>query len=125
MISRKFSLAATAALLCAAAFTPVMLSAPAAAQSNPTLTNVVPDGGNFSARGKIAALDPAALTLTLAPENKPPVPLTVAPGVDLSDVSVGDVASVHYTRSVTFVVGSPNTAVAGVPATATVDPVRP
>ena len=122
MFSRKFSMAATAtaALACAAALAPVVLPAPVAAQSNPTLTNVVPDGGNFSARGKIAALDPAALTLTLAPENKPPVPLTVAPGVDLSDVSVGDVASVHYTRSVTFVVGSPNTAVAGVPATATV-----
>jgi hypothetical protein len=122
MFSRKFFMTATATavLACAAAVAPVMPSGPAVAQPNPTLTNVVPDGGNFSAQGKIAALDPAALTLTLAPENKPPVPMTVAPGTDLSDVSVGNVASVHYTRTVTFVVGGPNTSVAGVPATSTV-----
>jgi hypothetical protein len=97
-----------------------MLSAPVVAQSNPTMTNVVPDGGSFAAQGKIEALDPGALTLTIVPEKSPPVPMTVAAGVDLTDVSVGDVASVHYTRSVTFVVGSPNVAVAQVPATSTV-----
>jgi len=122
MFSRKFFMTATAtaALTCAAAVAPAMLAGPALAQQNPTLTNVVPDGGNYTAQGKIAALDPAALTLTLAPENKPPVPFTVAPGVDLSNVSVGDVVSLHYTRTVTFVVGGPNTSVAGVPATSTV-----
>jgi hypothetical protein len=83
-----------------------ILSIPAAAQSNnPTMTNVVPDGGHFATRGKIQTLDPGALTLTIVPENSAPVPMTVAPGVDLTDVSVGDVANVHYTRSVTFVVG--------------------
>jgi hypothetical protein len=122
MLTRKFFMtsAATAALACAAAFAPVMLQGSAVAQTNPTLTNVVPDGGNFTAQGKIAALDPGALTLTLVPQNKPPVPFTIAPTVDLSDVSVGDVASLHYTRTVTFVVGGPNTSVAEVPATSTV-----
>ncbi|MGD0103573.1 MAG: hypothetical protein ABSC06_06000 [Rhodopila sp.] len=122
MKTHKLTLAATAtaALVCAAAFTPLMLSTHVAAQTNPTMTNVVPDGGEFSGQGKIQALDPGALTLTLAPEQKRPVPMTVAPGVDLSGVSVGDVASVHYTRSVTFVVASPNVAVGEVPATSTV-----
>jgi hypothetical protein len=119
---RKLSLAATVttALTCAATFTPLMLSARVAAQPNPTMTNVVPDGGNFATQGKIQAIDPGALTLTIVPESSPPVPMTVAPGVNLTDISVGDVASVHYKRSVTFVVGSPNVAVAQIPATSTV-----
>ena len=84
------------------------------------MTNVVPDGGHFATQGKIQTLDPGALTLTIVPENSAPIPMTVAPSVDLTDVSVGDVANVHYTRSVTFVVGGPNVTVASVPATTTV-----
>ena len=110
------------ALACAA-LTPLMLSPPVAAQTNPTMTNVVPDGGQFAAQGKLQALDPGASTLTLVPELSPPIPMTVAPGVNLTDVSVGDVASVHYTRSVTFVVGSPKVPVGQVPVTSTVDQV--
>lgn len=89
-------------------------------QSNPTMTVIIPDRGEFAAQGKIQGLDPVASTLTLVPESGPPIPMTVAPGVNLTNVSVGDVASVHYTRSVTFVVGSPNVAVGQVPATSTV-----
>jgi hypothetical protein len=111
------------ALAFAAAFTPLMLPTPVAAQTDPTMTNVVPDGGEFAAQGKIQALDPGASTLTLVPESSPPIPMTVAPGVNLTNVSVGDVASVHYTRSVTFVVGSPNVPVGQVPVTSTVDQV--
>jgi hypothetical protein len=100
-----------------------MLSTPVGAQTNPTMTNVVPDGGEFAAQGKIQALDPGALTLTLVPESSPPIPMTVAPGVDLTSVSVGDVASVHYKRSVTFVVGTPQVPVGQVPVTSTVEQV--
>jgi len=122
MKTRKISLgvAMTAALACATSVLPLVLPAPAVAQSNPTMTNVVPDGGNFATQGKIQAIDPGALTLTIVPESSPPLPMMVAPGVKLSDVSVGDVASVHYTRSVTFVVGTPNVAVAQVAATSTI-----
>jgi hypothetical protein len=109
----------TTGLACAVAFTPLVLSFPAAAQPNPTMTNVVPDGGRYAVQGKIQALDPGAMTLTLAPQSGSPVPMTVAPGVNLSNVSVGDVADVHYTRSVTFVVGSPNVPVGQVQATDT------
>ena len=121
---RRLSIRATVttALVCAAALTPLVPLAPVAAQSaHPTMTNVVPDGGEFAAQGKIEALDPGASTLTLVPESGPPIPMTVAPGVNLTDVSVGDVASVHYTREVTFVVGGPNVPVGQVPVTSTVD----
>jgi hypothetical protein len=117
----KLSFTGTVAtvLACASASAPLILSAPVAAQ-NPTMTNVIPDGGNFATQGKIQALDPGASTLTLVPESSSPIPMNVAPGVNLRDLSVGDVASVHYSRSVTFVVGSPNVAVGQVPATSTV-----
>jgi len=100
-----------------------MLSTSVAAQTTPTMTNVIPDGGEYAAQGKIQALDPGASTLTLVPESSPPIPMTVAPGANLSDVSVGDVASVHYTRAVTFVVGTPQVPVGQVPVTSTVDQV--
>jgi hypothetical protein len=122
MKTREFPLAIsmTAVLACAAVVTAVMLPYPVQAQSNPTMTNVVPDGGNYAAQGKISALDPGASTLTLAPEASQPVLMTVASGVDLGGISIGDVADVHYTRSVTFVVAGPNVAVGQVPATSTV-----
>jgi hypothetical protein len=110
----------TAAFACAMALSPLALSVPVSAQ---TMTNVVPDGGEFAAQGKLETLDPGAATLTLAPESDPPIPMTVAPGVNLTDVSVGDVANVHYTRSVTFVVGSPHVPVGQVPVTSTIDQV--
>jgi hypothetical protein len=125
MTARNFSIAATAAavLACGVAFTPLVLSSPGAAQSTPTMANVVPDGGEFAVEGKLQALDPGALTLTIAPETGSPMPMVVAPGVDLTNVSVGDVADVHFKRSVTFVVGSPHVPVGHIPVTSTVDEV--
>jgi hypothetical protein len=125
MATRSFSMSATAAavLVCSVAFAPLVLSTSAAAQSNPTMTNVVPDGGEFAVEGKLQTLDPGALTLTIAPESGSPMPMTVAPGVDLTNVSVGDVADVHFKRSVTFVVGSPHVPVGHIPVTSTVDEV--
>jgi hypothetical protein len=122
MKARRFFLGATVttAWACASALPSPIISTPAAAQSNPTMTNVVPDGGNFATRGRIEAMDPIASMLTIVPDASPPVPMSIGPGVNLTNISVGDVASVHYTRSVTFVVGSPNAAVAQVPATTTV-----
>ncbi len=99
---------AVAAVTCAGVFAPIAVSAPAAAQANPTMTNVVPDGGTFAIRGKLDALNAGARTLSITPDKGTPVPFTVGHGVSLSDVSVGDVVSAHYNRSVTFVVGTPN-----------------
>jgi hypothetical protein len=117
----SFAGTALATLMCVASLTPLVLSTEVYAQSTPTMTNVVPDGGEFAAQGKIVALDPGALTLTLAPESGPQMPMTVAPGVDLTNVSVGDVANVHFKRSVTFVVGTPRVPLGQVPITSTVD----
>ena len=122
MNSRKFLLAvtATASLACAVVLPPLMMSGEAFGQTNPTMANVVPEGGNYAVQGKIEALDPGAMTLTLRTEKAGSIPMTVSPGVDLSNVSVGDVASVHYTRAVTFVVGSPQAPAPDVRASATV-----
>jgi hypothetical protein len=123
MLSRKLTLSATATavLACAATFAPPVLSAPLSAQLTPTLTDVVPESGVYALQGKIQALDPVALTLTIVSDVEPPVTTTVAAGVNLTGFSVGEVVNVLYKRSVTLVVGSPNVAVGQVPATSTVD----
>src|SRR6201984_2635766 len=101
-------LAAAAVLFACAITLPVALPRQAAAQTNPAMTNVIPDGGEFAVQGKLSVLDPGAGTLTIVPQTGFEMPMTVTPNVDLSNVSVGDVADVHYTRSVTFVVGPPH-----------------
>ena len=93
---RNFSLATVAML---------MLAAPIVAQAPPTAQNVIPDAISYATQGKISALDPGAETLIITPENQSPIPMTVAPGVSLGDLENGDVASVHYTRTVTFTIG--------------------
>jgi hypothetical protein len=73
MKTQKLSLAATitTALACAAAVKPLVLPARVAAQSNPTMTDVVPYGGNYATQGKIQAVDSGALTLTIVPDSSP------------------------------------------------------
>ena len=112
---------AVAALFACALVLPLSLPHQAAAQNAPTMTNVVPDGGEFSVRGKVLALDPATLTLTIAPKEGQEIPMKVAPNVDLTDLSVGDAVDIHYTRSVTFVVGPSHLQANEVPVTSTVD----
>ena len=90
----------------------MMLTVPVLAQAPPTAQNIIPDAISYATQGKIQALDPGAGTLTIAPENQPPIQMTVAPNVSLGDLEQGDVASVHYTRTVTFTIGN-------APATAT------
>src|SRR5271167_2800920 len=102
MKTRGLFLAAT--VTCFAAITPVMGWTQVAAQSNPTPTNVVSDSGNFATQGKIQALYHGVATLAMVPDRRPPMPMTVGFGVNLTNISVGDGASVHYTRSVMFVV---------------------
>ena len=92
--------------LMAVAITTLMLAAPVVAQAPPTAQNIIPDAISYATQGKISALDPGAGTLIITPENQKPIPMAVAPGVSLGDVEDGDVASVHYTRTVTFTVGN-------------------
>jgi hypothetical protein len=77
-----------------------------AAPANPTMTNVIPDSGTFAVTGRVHAINPAARTLTIAPSSGQPVQLTVPAGINLDGLSTGDHVSGHYTREVTFVVGT-------------------
>jgi len=90
----------------AVTITTLMLAAPVVAQAPPTAQNIIPDAITYATQGKISSLDPGAGTLIITPENQSPIPMTVAPGVSLGDLADGDVASVHYTRTVTFAVGN-------------------
>jgi hypothetical protein len=117
------AVATPAVLACISGVATMAIPTEVAAQSNPTMKNVVPDGGEFAIEGKLQAIDPGAGTLTIAPNEGSPMPMKVSPGVDLTNVSVGDVASVHFKRSVTFLVGSPQVPVGHVPVTSTVDQV--
>jgi hypothetical protein len=123
MSRRTFLAAATAAtaVLCASAVIPAMLPTRASAQANPTMTNVIPEGGSYSVRGKVEAIDPAARTLTIMPESNTPLPMTAAPGVDLGDIEAGDTVSAHYSRAVAFLIASPQAQPPPRGATGTVD----
>jgi hypothetical protein len=94
MRSRALFLSATATLsfACATAFLPLLPPGQALAQGNPTVANVIPEGRHYSAQGKVHSLDPGALRLVLVTAKAGPVPMTIAPEADLSNISVGDVA---------------------------------
>ncbi|MFL5287964.1 MAG: hypothetical protein ACJ8AW_45120 [Rhodopila sp.] len=94
----------------------------ASAQNNPTVSNVIPEGGHYSIRGKLQGIDPAANTLTLAADKAGTIPIVIGPQAegDIAHVSVGDVVDVTYTRTVTFILASSNVNVSNVPANTTV-----
>jgi hypothetical protein len=102
--------AAVAAIASTVAAVSLVGAGPALAQatSNPTMTNVIPDAGNFAVAGRVHAIDPAARTLTIAPSSGQPVAMTAPAGISLEGLSAGDHVSAHYTREVTFVVGTPD-----------------
>src|SRR3954469_20531977 len=105
--------AAVAAVASTLAAVSLVGAGPAMAQAtsapaNPTMTNVIPDAGSFAVAGRVHAIDPAARTLTIAPSSGRPVALTAPAGSSLEGISAGDHVSAHYTRTVTFVVGTPD-----------------
>ena len=102
--------AAVAAVVATLATVSLVGAGPVLAQatSNPTMTNVIPDAGTFAVAGRIHAIDPAARTLTIAPSSGQPVALNAPAGISLDGISSGDHVSAHYSRTVTFVVGTPD-----------------
>ena len=105
--------AAVAAVASTLAAVSLVGAGPALAQAtsapaNPTMTNVIPDAGTFAVAGRIHAIHPAARTLTIAPSSGQPVALTAPAGISLDGISAGDHVSAHYSRTVTFVVGTPD-----------------
>ena len=117
---RNLVVSAIASLACSAALSPLVLPTTVAAQSAPTVSNVIPDGGRFAIKGKVQAIDAAAGTITIGTESNGALPLVVAPGVSLEDIAVGDIVSGHYSRTVTFVVAGPNVSVAPIAPSPTV-----
>jgi hypothetical protein len=94
----------------------------ATAQNNPTVTNVIPDGGHYSVRGKLQVLDLAAGTIAVETEKSGTLPMVIGPAAeaDINHVAVGDAVDVTYTRAVAFLLASPNVNVSGVDANKTV-----
>jgi hypothetical protein len=99
--------AGAVAVMACAAITPIVLPTHAAAQGNPTMTNVIPDGGSFAVQGKIQAINAGAGTVTVIPASNIPLPMTARSGVSLANLEVGDTVSTHYSRSVNFLVATP------------------
>jgi NAD(P)-dependent dehydrogenase (short-subunit alcohol dehydrogenase family) len=91
----------------------ILLASAVVAQAPPSAQNIIPDGISFATEGTLQALDPGAGTLTIAPKDQTPIPMTVAPGVSLAGIEQGDFASIHYTRTVTFMTGNKATATSG------------
>src|SRR5690242_2810244 len=107
MLIRKLALVATTAVTFVL-LPPILPHA--SAQNNPTVSNIIPEGGHYSIRGKLQGIDPAANTLTLTTDQAGTIPVMIGPQAegDIAHVSVGDMVDVTYTRTVTFVLASPN-----------------
>jgi hypothetical protein len=107
-MSRRNFLAMTA-VLCASIALPVMLPARASAQVNPTMTNVIPEGGNSAVSGKVQSVNPNTRTITIAPSSGAALPLVAPASVGIDNIEAGDMVSAHYTRSVAFLLASQGT----------------
>jgi hypothetical protein len=107
-VPRITVLAASVAL--AALIAPVVVPSPGVAQ---TMTNVVPDGGSGSIRGKIQSVNHEARTVAIIPAAGGPArTFHVAPGVDIAGYMAGVDVSAHFTRSVHVSVNPPGTGTA-------------
>ena len=79
----------------------------AAAQTNPTLTNVIPEAAAVTLHAKITAIDTGTRAVTLAGASGTAVTVTAGPLVRLDLLKVGDRVNVKYYRSIGFVVNPP------------------
>jgi hypothetical protein len=79
----------------------------AAAQSNPTLTSVIPESAAVTLQAKITAIDPGTRAITLAGASGQSVTVVAGPLVRLDMLKVGDSVNAKYYRSVGFAVNPP------------------
>jgi len=93
----------------------------AVAQANPTMSNVIPEGGSSAVSGKVQSVNPNTRTITIASSSGPPLPLVAPATVGIDNIEVGDVVSAHYTRSVAFLLVPPGAEERPGSTTATVD----
>jgi len=102
--------AVVAAIVCAVAS--LTLSAPhsALAQTNPTITNAVPESAAATIHAKIQAINPDTREVTLSGRSGNAVTVVVGPDVRLNLLKVGDTVNARYYRSVAFLVSRPGMA---------------
>jgi Cu/Ag efflux protein CusF len=79
----------------------------AAAQTNPTLTNVIPESAAVTLHATITAIDTGTRAVTLAGASGTAVTVTAGPLVRLDLLKVGDRVNAKYYRSIGFVVNPP------------------
>jgi hypothetical protein len=79
----------------------------AAAQGNPTLSNLIPESAAVTVHAKITAIDPNTRAVTLVGASGNAVTVTAGSLVRLDMLKVGDRVNVKYYRSVGFVVNPP------------------
>jgi hypothetical protein len=106
---------------CTAAALPVLMPLSAVAQANPTMTNVIPEGGASAVQGKVQSVDPNTRTITIAPSSGTALPLVAPANVGIDNLEPGDVVSAHYTRAVAFLLVPPGAEERPGSMTATVD----
>ena len=86
---------------------PVVLPHPAAAQQNPTMSNVIPESAAMTIHAKITAINPGTREITLQGRSGNTVTVTAGPVVRLDMLKVGDTVNAKYYRSVAFELSTP------------------
>ena len=94
-------------IACAAPSLSIALSQGAAAQGNPTPTNVIPESESATLQARITAIHPKTRAITLAGASGDKVTVTAGPAVRLEMLKVGDRVNAQYYRSVAFMVKPP------------------
>ena len=105
-LNKSLSVAAIATVMSGASLLPLVLHS-ARAQSNPVMTNVVPESASVTVHAKITAIDPATRSVTLVGASGTAMSVTAGPAVRLEMLKVGQTVNAQYYRSVGFVVNPP------------------
>jgi hypothetical protein len=90
----------------------------AAAQGNPTVLNIIPDGGTGAIEGKVQSVDPISRQITVVAGSGKALDLVAGPSIRLDNIEPGDSVDARYNRTVLWVVTPPS---ASVPPGATED----
>jgi hypothetical protein len=102
------SLPAAAALIACTALS--TLGAPmhqAAAQANPTVSNLIPPSESATINARITSINRGTRAVTLAGASGERVTVTAGPAVRLEKLKVGDRVTMQYYRSVAFMLNAP------------------
>lgn len=105
--SALVAVAVATSVACGAAVLSVAAPPRAFAQSNPTMSNVIPEGGKGAVSGKVQSVNADTRTIVIAPSSGQALPVVAPTGFDLGSVEAGDMVSAHYTRSVAFLLVPP------------------